>query len=165
MGCSNCQESTRKKNAVLRKKIASENQLHRFSVFAMSQLKNFVVFYELMQEINASIDDVRRFIVDETARDKAEGEASLKIMRHAVAFMNMKPKCPECNANVEAIEVNTMRCNKIGGKYKYLIYCVDWKGCGWDRAIASDLLDFMQSNRRKNLRNLSKYIESGGREK
>lgn len=169
MTCKGCRKSdvkmssedVRRRSMALRKSVAAGEAMDRFQVFSMSKLKDFVVFTELMDEINVNVDDVKRFIEAEEGRLKDEFSEADKIMRHALAFMNMQPRCPDCNRVLEAIPVNTMRCNRIPGKYKNLIQCPNWQGCGYERAISTDLMEFMQSNRRNNIKNLRDYIDGG----
>lgn len=42
------------------------------------------------------------------------------------------PPCPKCGNPTGVIPVNTAACNQVGGKFNSLMFCYDWKKCGYE---------------------------------
>ena len=163
MSCKGCGSSTRvegKSITVPQKK----KPLDRFSVFGLSKLKDFVVFYDLMDVLKVNIDDVRGYVASEDADEVVETARVNKISRHMMEFMNLKPKCPECGSFVDAFEVNTMRCNRVGDGLKWLMQCENNYYCGYEEGIKTDLNEWLISHRRLNMSKLKTKLAGGSKE-
>ena len=170
MGCSGCADrgtknvpvnKPNKRNRVFYKQKfhhAGTEPIDKLQAFTIANLKDFVVFYNLLETINASIDDVEEWINGYEKRRKIEMDDGDYLFKNAVKFMNALIGCPRCNTKLEAIQVNSMPCNKIGGKYRWLIYCPDIQ-CGWEHAIQESLISWVHEKKRENVRRLKQRIK------
>lgn len=176
MGCSGCGGSAGKtydssdpntrvaSHHKFPKRKTKVNPIDRFAVFSLGNLKDFIVFTELLNETKQTIEDVKAFIAATESQDKVENDAADYVMKQSVFFMNSKPRCPECNNHVGAQQVNTMPCNvvDVDMRGKWLIYCVEEMECGWSHVIDQDLIHFIQEHKRKNLNTLKDIIKKNG---
>jgi len=153
MGCRGCGSSKR----ASKKNIDNiKNQIDRVGVFGMRQVKDFVVFAELLEAIGATLDDVKKWVDVENNKDVAENEAADRELRAVVSYMNTKPKCPECDKWLDPLRVNTMACNQVGGKYKYALQCVDSIGCGYESYINVEIHDHLLNIRHQEIEKFKK---------
>jgi len=132
--------------------------LDNLEVFGLNRVRDFVVFYELLDTLKVSISDVKKWVADKDAREELEAKKVNKIVDYARKFMELKPRCPDCNSILEAIPVNHSKCTMIGGKYKYLIQCVSYWNCGYERAITKELSAYMSDSKREQLVRLQAKI-------
>lgn len=140
------------------------HSIDRFAAFNLGTLKDFVVFYELMETMGTTIQSVKDFIVGETRKDDQENSRANKVNRDMIKFMNLMPKCPDCGVPLDAIRVNHRPCSMIGGKYQWLLSCQDWEGCGYERALVRDINDFILETRREGIKTIRQFT-GGSKEK
>ena len=164
MGCKNCGGSKYEPVRGRRKKKPMTDSIDRFAAFTLGNLKDFVVFYELMETMGTTIEQVKGFIEGEKNREKRENAIADKLHRNMVKFMNLMPKCPDCGAPLDAFKVNDKPCSMIGGKYKWLLSCKNWQGCGYERAMVRDINDFILETRRKGIKTIKQFT-GGSKEK
>ena len=158
MGCKNCggPKQVPTVRGRRKKKLITEN-IDRFAAFTLGSLKDFVVFYELMETMGTTIEQVKGFIRREENREERDNAIADKLHRNMVKFMNLMPKCPECGAPLDVMKVNDKPCSMIGGKYKWLLSCRNWKGCGYERAMVRDINDFILESRRKGIKTIKQF--------
>jgi len=142
----------------------TQETLDSLEVWGAAQVKDFLVFLELIEVIGLTKADIEYWIVTQEDKEKVENDQIHAIMREMSAFMSTKAACPECGALLSALHVNTSPCNRIGGKYKYLLQCINPISCGWERAITITLRDFMIERKRRKIARF-KEQNSGRKEK
>jgi hypothetical protein len=180
MGCLGCEkEALNRKGANVKRskkkrkhntrphrvnKAVDQNAMNRLDVFGISQVKDFIVFYELLQAVNATIDDVKAWVKKEIEKENAQNEIDVEFMRALSMFMNARPACPGCGRQLQAMAVNTHPKNQVGGKWTWLIHCDDDENCGWDTLISGSLHDHVVDARLKEIYKFI-HLNEGGKEK
>jgi len=153
MGCSN------KVNGVVQ-----GETMDSLKVWSLGTIKDFVVFQDLLEALGATRGDLEMWIADEDTKTKKENEEIHKLTREMSAFMSARSACPQCGEMLDPFPVNTQPCNRIGGKYKYLLQCVAWSTCGWERAITVTLHEYMNERKRRRIAKFKQNF-SGHKEK
>lgn len=158
MACSGCKKTKQvvvKKNKKGKKvksyTLSEVNAVEKLNVFHTGSLQDYLNFKKLCEENNITDAMVQEYI-DQKVMDLQIEEYKLiehDQLENMVKTMNRVPACPKCGYRVEFMRVNTMPCNMVGGKYKFVVYCEDVMGCGWEYySRENDAVNFIRRNRR-----------------
>lgn len=130
---------------------ADGRKMEVLNVFNLGSLQDFLNFKLLCKQNKITDAQVRKYI--EARYAKLEGRAIESendvSLDNLVTEMNRVPACPKCGQSVEFERVNTMACNQVGGKYKFMMQCMNVMGCGWEYYSRSkNAVDFIRKNRK-----------------
>lgn len=159
MGCSGCKskkvrpvvKGSKTRNNIRRKTYTAEDTPNKLDAFHLGSLQDFINFRLLCKEHGITDEQVQEYV---DSRLDARMNEEVEIVKNQeidnfVIDMNKIPACPKCGNSVAFERVNTMPCNRVGGKYRFLMQCIDWKNCGWEYYSREDnIVDFVRRNRR-----------------
>jgi hypothetical protein len=101
--------------------------------FSLGHLQDAVVMFKALSDAGYSVDDLSEYVTATVQVHKdIEHTAHMEVSAHLSTVYALIPNCPDCGKKLTIMDVNTTKCNQIGGTAKSMWQCGDIFGCGYE---------------------------------
>jgi hypothetical protein len=105
----------------------------KLEVFAFSQLQNFVTLIHILENENITIGELQEYVERKKLffieQERKKRERNINELKQWERYAK---KCPQCQSVMGLTPVNSMPSNQVGGEWKSMWFCPDWRSCGYE---------------------------------
>lgn len=148
-------EGAQAEAAYLNKYGAWSKVINSIGAWNVGKVKDFVVFYEYLEETGMTIDEVKDWLKVSDAERQGRLDAKQKQIQEYFDFANQRFSCPQCGFYISFEQVNHHPAMMVGDKYTYRLYCVNRiEGCDWDHYIKCSIPDWVHQEKKARVESL-----------
>lgn len=105
----------------------------KLEVFPFSLLQNLITLIEILQNEDVSIPELIEYVERKKIAFIQQNQRQRELNINDISqWERYAKRCPACKSIMGLMPVNSMPSNQIGGVWKSMWFCPDWRNCDYE---------------------------------